>query len=174
MPRRLSTALAVLTIAGSGMLGAASPAVAAAPVEPPPAAEAPVAAAPAPVEGTVREKADEIMNLTYRQFAQTPHIAPYNWTNDGCSVPTGFEPYSKVFRPACELHDFGYRNYGGNWELKLSPTRETKQWIDGRFRTEMRRVCDDTYRNPLSRQGCLRAADAYYGAVSLGGDKAFF
>ncbi|WP_253911105.1 phospholipase A2 [Streptomyces sp. CNQ-509] len=113
------------------------------------------------------------MNLTYGEFAETPH-APLNWTADGCSVPTGYAPYREVFRPACALHDFGYRNYGGKHERKLSPTRETENWIDGRFRTETRRICDDRDGSRLSRLTCLNAAEAYYEAVRLGGDSSLF
>ncbi|WP_240662655.1 phospholipase A2 [Streptomyces sp. WAC 06738] len=105
---------------------------------------------------------------------RNPARPPFNWTTDGCSVPTGYAPYSEVFRPACALHDFGYRNYGGKHELKLSPTRETKNWIDDRFRTEMRRICDDRDGSPLSHLTCLNAAEAYYEAVQLGGDSSFF
>ncbi|WP_149182533.1 phospholipase A2 [Streptomyces sp. TRM49041] len=130
--------------------------------------------ASAAVEPTLREQADSIMNLTYREFAETPRIPPFNWTNDGCSAPTGNAPYVEVFRPACAQHDFGYRNYGGRHELKLSPTRETKNWIDGRFRTEMRHICDDTYRLPMSHLSCVNAAEAYYTAVQFGGDSSFF
>ncbi|WP_407563162.1 phospholipase A2 [Streptomyces sp. 184] len=158
--------LALLTAAiFGGTLAGAAPALAADTATP---TTAP-AAAP-----TLREQADAIMNLTYREFAETPHVSPFNWTNDGCSVPTGFAPYSEVFRPACVEHDFGYRNYGADHELKLSPTRETKNWIDGRFRTEMRRVCDDRYNSLVSHLACVNAAEAYYGAVQLGGDSSFF
>lgn len=131
-------------------------------------------AASAAAAPTPREQADALMNLTYRGFAETPRIPPFNWTNDGCSVPTGYAPYSETFRPACVQHDFGYRNYGANHELKLSPTRETKNWIDGRFRTEMRRICDDRHRSPLPHLACVNAAEAYHGAVQLGGDSSFF
>jgi hypothetical protein len=134
----------------------------------------PNSATAAPAAPTLREQADAIMNLTYREFAETPHVPPFNWTNDGCSVPTGYAPYSETFRPACVQHDFGYRNYGANHELKLSPTRETKNWIDGRFLTEMRRICDDRHSSPLPHVACVNAAEAYYGAVQLGGDSAFF
>ncbi|MGI5478954.1 phospholipase A2 [Streptomyces lavendofoliae] len=131
--------------------------------------------APLPVaDPAVRAEADRIMNLTYRGFARTPHVEPFNWTTDGCSVPVGFAPYSQVFRPACVQHDFGYRNYGAHHELRLSPTRETKNWIDGRFRTEMERICQDTYVSHLAGLNCANAARAYYVAVSLGGDAAFF
>ncbi|MGW8376836.1 phospholipase A2 [Streptomyces sp. ODS28] len=154
MRTRLPVTLASLTLAATGALGALAPAAPAAP--------------------SVREQADRIMNLGYAEFARTPHVAPFNWTNDGCSVPTGYTPYRKVFEPACVQHDFGYRNYGALHELRLSPTRETRRWIDGRFRTEMRHICEDTYTTPLRLHGCLAAADAYHLAVRAGGGKAFY
>ncbi|AUH44566.1 phospholipase A2 [Streptomyces sp. CMB-StM0423] len=156
-----STAAATLALLTAATLGATTAEAAAADSAP--------AAAP-----TLREQADALMNLTYGSFAETPHVPPFNWTTDGCSVPTGYAPYSDVFRPACVLHDFGYRNYGADHELKLSPTRETKNWIDGRFRTEMRRICDDRDTSRLSHLTCVNAAEAYYEAVQLGGDNAFF
>ncbi|MEV3987382.1 phospholipase A2 [Streptomyces sp. NPDC049837] len=166
MRRKLSTTVAALAFASttalSGVVATAGTGVAA---DTGPAAVA---------EPTVREQADRIMNLTYREFARTPRVEPFNWSTDGCSVPTGYAPYSEVFRPACVQHDFGYRNYGANHELRLSPTRETKNWIDRRFRTEMERVCQDTYLTPLRHLNCVNAAQAYYLAVSVGGDQAFF
>ncbi|MER7112563.1 phospholipase A2 [Streptomyces sp. NPDC000229] len=167
MRRKLSTTAAALafatTTALSGVVTAAGTAVA--------ADTDPVVLI---AEPSVREQADQIMSLTYREFASTPRVEPFNWTTDGCSVPTGFAPYSEVFRPACVQHDFGYRNYGAHHELKLSPTRETKNWIDSRFRTEMERVCQDTYVTPLAHMNCVNAAQAYHVAVSFGGDPAFF
>lgn len=53
--------------------------------------------------------ADRIMALPVEEFVTTEHTPPYNWTTDGCSVPGGMAPYAKLFTPACELHDFGYR-----------------------------------------------------------------
>ncbi|MGA5407541.1 phospholipase A2 [Streptomyces lavendulocolor] len=138
------------------------------PVSVPGAATAPAA------DPAVRREADRIMHLTYREFARTPRVQPFDWTTDGCSVPVGYAPYSQVFRPACVQHDFGYRNYGARGALRLSPTRETKNWIDNRFRTEMERVCQDTYATPLAGLNCMNAARAYHVAVSLGGDGAFF
>lgn len=127
---RAAGALAVLSVLGGGLAAPAHAAVAPghAAVAPAHAAadERVPAAVAAPADPALREKADRIMNLTYRQFASTPHIPPFNWTTDGCSVPGGSLPYRKVFRPACVQHDFGYRNYGARHELKLDPTRETK------------------------------------------------
>ncbi|GGS12829.1 hypothetical protein GCM10010252_60420 [Streptomyces aureoverticillatus] len=180
MRRKFSTTAAALTlvaVSGFGVAaGTSGTAAAAAPERPVSAAPIPPATPPVGerAEPSVREQADRIMNLTYQQFATTPHTPPFNWTNDGCSVPTGYAPYSEVFRPACVQHDFGYRNYGAKHELKLDPTRAAKDWIDGRFRTEMRRVCDDRYRTPLAHLNCTNAAEAYYLAVRFGGDSSYF
>ncbi|MEO3848955.1 phospholipase A2 [Streptomyces sp. B8F3] len=169
---KLSTAVATLALVTAatfgGTLPGAATALAADTDSAPTTPTAPVAAP------TLREQADAIMNLTYGEFAETPHVPLFNWTTDGCSVPTGYAPYSEVFHPACVLHDFGYRNYGDNHELQLSPTRETKNWIDGRFRTEMRRICDDRDTSRLPHLTCINAAEVYYEAVQLGGDSSFF
>ena len=167
--RKLSTTTATLALLTAATLGGTL-----AGADTATAAEANPVATGFAAAPTLREQADAIMNLTYVEFAETPHVPPFNWTNDGCSVPTGYAPYSEVFRPACVQHDFGYRNYGADHELQLSPTRETKNWIDGRFRTEMRRICDDRESSRLSHLACVNAAEAYYGAVQLGGDSSFF
>ncbi|NSC20757.1 hypothetical protein FM076_05890 [Streptomyces albus subsp. chlorinus] len=183
MRRKFPSTLAAGVLAVSGLLGTGlvapagavaaghAPAVSA----PAPATVPVVSADPAPLapDPKVRAEADRIMNLTYRQFAKTPHVAPFNWNTDGCSVPAGF-PYRDIFRPACVQHDFGYRNYGARHQLKLSPTRETKNWIDGRFRTEMRRLCADTYTAPRALRNCRDAAQTYYLGVQVGGDSSFF
>ncbi|MEU0662622.1 phospholipase A2 [Streptomyces lavendulocolor] len=195
MRRKLPTAVAALafvtTTALSGVVATAG--TAAADIDPVPVTELGAASVllpmpvPVPVlvsvpgagaapaaDPAVRREADRIMHLTYREFARTPRVQPFDWTTDGCSVPVGYAPYSQVFRPACVQHDFGYRNYGARGALRLSPTRETKNWIDSRFRAEMERVCQDTYVTPLAGLNCMNAARAYHVAVSLGGDGAFF
>ncbi|MFE9339646.1 phospholipase A2 [Streptomyces sp. NPDC007063] len=200
MRARMLSAVPTGVLTASALLGALvapGTAAAAAPARPaaggsavrplPTGAPAKVLAAPAPVvsaatpaareapaDPAIRAEADRLMELTYREFAAVRHSPPFNWTTDGCSVPTGLFPYREVFRPACVQHDFGYRNYGGNHELGLDPTRATKNWIDSRFRTEMRRICDDRYSAAGRHRNCRRAADTYYTGVRIGGDKAFF
>ncbi|MGP3988864.1 phospholipase A2 [Streptomyces sp. 3N207] len=164
MRAKFSTTLAAGVLTASTMLGAAVPGTAVA---------APVPAS-APADSAVRAEADRLMGLSYQEFAKARHVAPFNWTTDGCSVPIGLAPYSEVFRPACVQHDFGYRNYGRDHELKLDPTRKTKNWIDGRFRTEMRRICADRYPEQRRFHNCRSAAETYYLGVQIGGDGAFF
>ncbi|MER6992987.1 phospholipase A2 [Saccharopolyspora hirsuta] len=117
----------------------------------------------------VIDEANRIMNLPYDQFNREPHNAPFDWNNDGCSGPGPVE-WNAVFHLACTQHDFGYRNYGGQGGLKLSVTRETKNWIDGRFRDEMVRICSGTP-DPVT---CSGMAQTYYLAVQNGGDSSFF
>lgn len=134
-------------------------------------------AASAGETASVKERADKIMNLSYKKFAKADHSKPFDWRNNGCSSPLPYTPFQEVFRRACNQHDFGYRNYGSATKggLKLSPTRATKNRIDGKFALELKRTCEDTYAvwNP-QRHACLTAGGGYYTAVSQGGDGHFF
>jgi hypothetical protein len=124
----------------------------------------------APIAGAapatdVRGDADRIMNLTAAQFAKHEQVAPFDWSTDGC---TGSTPgYGELFRQPCTQHDFGYRNYGGQGELKLSPTEETRDWIDQRFLEEMKRVCGQ--QSAEEQETCVANANVMYGAVALFG-----
>ncbi|MFW6695867.1 hypothetical protein [Streptomyces sp. MAR4 CNX-425] len=122
----------------------------------------------------LRERADAIMNLTYRDFANTPHVPPFVWVGDGCSVAAGYVPCSGLFCPGCVGHGFGCRSFGVKYGLRLGGARVTKSWIDGRFRGEMGRICGGRYNYRLSHLACLSAAQVYCGAVQFGGDSAFF
>lgn len=73
------------------------------------------------------------------------------WADNGCSAPwqlnlalPHFSLWSGYFNGPCEQHDFGYRNYGTDGTGKgLSPTEDTRRWVDDRLLTEMNRVCDN-------------------------------
>lgn len=68
----------------------------------------------------------------------------FDWSSDGCSgVPILRELYSNLFNRPCQMHDFGYRNYG-NW-LRLGRNEETRSWIDDRFESEMVRLCNNSF-----------------------------
>lgn len=117
----------------------------------------------------VREDADRIMNLSYGDFAEHPRDEPFDWSTDGC---TGI---GEFFAPACVQHDFGYRNYGAQGTLKLSPVEDTRKWIDDRFLSEMRRLCRDTYGQSGSEtDGCLGAAAFVYQGVRTFGGAYYF
>ncbi|HEY1177612.1 MAG TPA: phospholipase A2 [Phytomonospora sp.] len=125
---------------------------------------------PAAAQGDdVRARADAYMNMRAGDFAGVHHDAPFEWSNDGCSGPT-----EKIFHDACVQHDFGYRNYGAHYALKLSVTRETKDWIDARFHEEMDRACVDTYPAGEAVASCMDNATLAWTAVHLYGDAHFF
>lgn len=116
------------------------------------------------------DDASAIMELTYAEFAEAPHDPPFDWSSDGCSSPLPSDPFRETFRPACDQHDFGYRNFGNTGELKLDPTKDRKKAIDQHFREEMERICADTD----GGASCMGAARAYFLAVRQFGDSAFF
>jgi hypothetical protein len=96
--------------------------------------------------------------------------SPYNhfdWTTNGCSwtPPTALI----VFNRPCQLHDFGYRNFGNG--LTLERTESRRLWIDNRFRDEMYRICQDP-RAFLPLGGpfrCRAMATAMYAVVRVRG-----
>lgn len=95
---------------------------------------------------------------------------PYNsfdWSTDGCSRPTGallpLGSWKTIFNAPCELHDFGYRNFGNG--LTLERNEGKRMWIDRRFEKEMQRVCS-TWSIGLQRAACHVTADAMYTAVA--------
>ena len=98
---------------------------------------------------------------------------PYNafdWTDDGCSgrEQIGFVSniYRDLFNQPCRQHDFGYRNVGKGLTLERSEPR--RAWIDSRFLTEMKRLCNNSFPSwwqAVNRQTCFKTADVVYAAV---------
>jgi hypothetical protein len=94
--------------------------------------------------------------------------SPYNsfdWTTDGCSPPTP-SGWKDLFDGPCQLHDFGYRNFGKG--LTLGRDEDTRAWIDGRFETEMKRLCNNNFPHPwqiLNREACFKEAEIMWAAV---------
>jgi Prokaryotic phospholipase A2 len=106
--------------------------------------------------------------MDYRQFMKFKREkspGPFNWNDDGCSGPFGFkEGYRKLFDQPCQLHDFGYRNYGQPKGLKLGRNEDVRKWIDKRFLQGMRRLCKTKLRDlthPLI--ACLGMARVVWG-----------
>jgi hypothetical protein len=90
----------------------------------------------------------------------------FDWTTDGCSPPT--QPsWKAIFDGPCQLHDFGYRNFGNG--LQLERTEARRAWIDRRFHGEMRRVCS-TWGIGLQRLACYSTALGMYTAVGVYND----
>lgn len=107
-------------------------------------------------------------NTQYSRYVGTGQ--PYsglNWTRDGCSAPDGLGlGYRETFRPACNVHDFAYRN------LKVfERTAANRLTSDEVFRTNMNAIC--AARSFLSRPACYSAAYAYYQSVRQFGSDSF-
>jgi hypothetical protein len=123
-----------------------------------------------PAQQVSRAQADTIMQLNYKQFtvlrtsAQRP--AGYRWDTDGCTPDWA----PRYFTRACYLHDFGYRNYGSARKNAphLSPTQQTKDWIDRRFYEEMINICNNEAKTDSGRASCMQKAALLYNHVRKG------
>jgi Prokaryotic phospholipase A2 len=87
-----------------------------------------------------KSRAIDIMNQSYGDFLNTKGTgeAPFDWSSDGCSWTP--PPWSWEQNGPCQLHDFGYRNFGKG--LTLERTEDRRAWIDQRFLDEMQRNCN--------------------------------
>ena len=97
------------------------------------------------------------------------------WSSDGCSWPTPRSLANLFYRP-CQLHDFGYRNYGGHG-LRLGANENTRDFVDGRFLQEMQRLCRDTFDRwwqSANKGTCLTQAGGIWSLVRHGGRDAFY
>lgn len=94
----------------------------------------------------------------------------FDWTTDSCSPPTPAS-WRNLFDPACQLHDFGYRNFGKG--LTLGRNETTRRWIDDRFVVEMKGICNyrfSDWTQYANLQACFKEADAMYAAVRTASD----
>ncbi|WP_027883422.1 phospholipase A2 [Meiothermus rufus] len=94
----------------------------------------------------------------------------FDWSRDGCSAPEGLGlGYRETFRPACNVHDFGYANF------PRFPTlyNETgRRLADDNFLVNMNSICRP--KSFLSRAACYSAAYTYYSAVRVAGWAYFY
>ena len=90
-----------------------------------------------------------------------------DWNRNGCSAPNGLGlGYTEDFRPACNVHDFGYRNLP-LWER----TDANRKATDENFHSNMDSLC--AAKKWYKRPACYSASFAYYEAVRVGGDSVF-
>jgi Prokaryotic phospholipase A2 len=129
----------------------------------------------------LQHRADRIMRLAYPAFIKlkrekSKHPSPFDWNDDGCSGPVAIkEAYRHVFNQPCQLHDFGYRNYGRFDGLKLGRNEDVRHWIDKRFLREMRRLCNRKLRDlPRELNTCRGMARVVFWAVRLKGEDPFY
>jgi hypothetical protein len=99
------------------------------------------------------------------------HVAGYNWTDDGCSVPSTLKfsvPAlafaSRRFVAECAQHDFAYRNFGGT--MRLDPSEARRRSVDKFFYARLKDRCRapdivHAHRKTL----CLAYARIFYAAV---------
>lgn len=107
-------------------------------------------------------------NAEYANQAAVNTVYPgLDWTRDGCSAPDGLGlGYREDFRPACNVHDFAYRN------LKVyERTSANRQTSDSAFYTNMKTIC--AAKSWYARPACYSAAYAYYEGVRIGGSSSF-
>ena len=74
--------------------------------------------------------------------------------------------YRELFRPACNVHDFAYRNLG-----REAHTPENRLRSDAALLRNLQTICGSLAR--AQRPGCLAAASAYVRAVRWRGAEHF-
>ncbi|GAA0519910.1 hypothetical protein GCM10011581_09990 [Saccharopolyspora subtropica] len=98
-----------------------------------------------------------LFQLSLDSFSETRERQPYadqlDWSSDGCSMSPD-EPLGFQFRPSCQRHDFGYRNYKKQQRF----TEQTRKQIDDNFRADLYSACG-------SDLACRATANIYYFAV---------
>jgi hypothetical protein len=106
---------------------------------------------------------DYVFNTPLRRFMQYHAEGRYpgqlDWSSDGCTnafnAPAGWN-----FLPACQRHDFGYRNYKNQGRF----TDSARERIDKQFREDMSAICSE-FTGDANYTECQAARDAYYRAV---------
>lgn len=102
-------------------------------------------------------------NFKYYQDRST-YSPPLSYFDDGCSSPGGVGGgLDWLFYPACDQHDFGYRN-----GKKFYETHQLnfKTDVDQRFLDNMSEICGNTYSDYDSLYDCYLAAEAYHDVVA--------
>lgn len=83
------------------------------------------------------------------------------WKDDGCTHAPD-EPFGFNFTPACQRHDFGYRNYGKQSRC----TKENRHKIDNNFLEDLQNICN----SEEHRHTCDCLAGLYYEGVDKAGE----
>ncbi len=107
-------------------------------------------------------------NGQYAAYALSALPSPgLDWSRDGCSAPDGLGlGYREDFRPACNVHDFGYRNL-----RVFERTDANRKTTDEVFHGNMDVIC--AAKSWYKRPACYTAAYAYYQGVRIGGGSSF-
>lgn len=130
---------------------------------------------------TLRAQADEIMKKDYNAFVALKNSAArpreFNWSDDGCSGPPIIKEisYRSLFDKPCQMHDFGYRNFGNG--LFLGRNEDTRDWIDNVFLTQMKLLCNQKFSGRLrltKRVDCRNGANFMVRVLRTWGRSAFY
>jgi len=94
----------------------------------------PISSSPAKRQTATTQTDDILFSISLRAFEERRRAndpPTLNWTSDGCSSSPD-NPFGFPFTPACQRHDFGYRNYKAQRRF----TDANRKRIDDNFRTE--------------------------------------
>ncbi|KAJ6785525.1 hypothetical protein PWT90_03816 [Aphanocladium album] len=97
---------------------------------------------------------------TFLQYRAQQNPNTVDWSSDGCSSSPD-NPFGFPFEPACQRHDFGYRNFKAQNRFDSGG----RSRIDSNFKTDLNFQCEK-----VSAKGSCRAlANVYYAAVRMFG-----
>jgi len=129
------------------------------------------------------EEMDELLSMPLEAFLERRSEASsllgpaeYDWSSDGCTtfistIPAAAQRWLDTFEPACERHDWGYRNFGSINRRGYDATEERRREVDEQLRSDMHSLCDDLAEESLT---CRVVAEAIYRAVRVGGHLSFY
>ncbi|ATY59256.1 phospholipase A2 [Cordyceps militaris CM01] len=93
---------------------------------------------------------------TFLQYRAQKNPSTLDWSSDGCtSAPDN--PFKFPFEPACQRHDFGYRNYKAQGRF----TSDGRYRVDLNFEKDMVYQCEGV----SAKKSCWSLAQVYYYAV---------
>ena len=100
---------------------------------------------------------------TFQAAKRARNPSCWTWTDDGCSHAPDELPLTNYdFKPACQRHDFGYRN-----GKKLNRFNDAlKREVDDQLKEDLYKVCAKyTGLSSFNGVACRRVADVYVAAV---------
>ncbi|EJP64764.1 phospholipase A2 [Beauveria bassiana ARSEF 2860] len=97
---------------------------------------------------------------TFLEYREKENPDSLDWTSDGCTHASN-NPFGFPFEPACQRHDFGYRNYQAQTRFES----DSRYRIDLNFYNDMIFQCTDV----SALRSCHGLADVYYAGVRMFG-----
>lgn len=105
-------------------------------------------------------------------YSVRSNYTAYNWGRDGCSSPSAVKNIlsttDTVFRRACNVHDFAYRNFPNFGMGSLLNREYYRLQADNAFLINMNWLCSITY-SGTTKGVCYAAALEYFSAVRVFG-----